>query len=258
MARSLFLLIFSVLVIGATNAQDKLTGRIYENKTRVSLAGIRIEDLKSHATAVSDSTGRFSIKSNIGDFVSFSGFAYQTDTVYLNTLKFTEIFLSPKQNMLNEVKITTPQIKTGSLAAPVEKGPLNSKAVVYQTDGKLDPNTGNLNYVGGVKVKVFDWDKDAKKKQRDDKVAVKEEKALAIYNLFQPKNLQNYVPLKGVEMDNFIILYTPDVETFYGSGFNLAVYLNTCYDKFLQMPVGERQSPTAFRLTLKADTSKKP
>lgn len=250
MARSVILLIFGVFIINAAWCQGKFSGRVYENKTRVYLAGIAVEDLKSHVKTKSDSTGRFSITTSIGDYICFSGFAYRPDTVYITDLRFREIFLDPKQNMLSEVKVTTQQVKTGSLSAAPLSGPLNSKTVLYQVDQNHDNN-------GGIKIKIFDSDNN-KKKQRDAKIEDNDRKQQNIYNVFQPKNLQIYVPVKGVEMDNFIILYTPDVATYYSRDFSLVSYLNTSYQKFLEIPADERQSPTAFRLTLKTDTSKTP
>ena len=250
MARSAVLLVFGIFIFSAALSQDKFSGRVYENKTRVYLAGITIEDLKSHVKTMSDSTGRFSIKTSIGNYVCFSGFGYRADTIYIADLRFREIFLDPKQNMLSEVKVTTQQVKTGSLSAAPLSGPLNSKTVLYQVDQNHDNN-------GGIKIKLFDSDNN-KKKQRDAKIADADRKQQNIYNVFQPRNLAIYVPIKGVEMDNFIILYTPDVTTYYSSDFSLVAYLNTCYQKFLEIPAEERQSATAFRLTLKTDTAKTP
>jgi hypothetical protein len=247
MARSIFFLIFGVFIVNAACSQDKLSGRIYENKTKVYLAGITVEDLKSHVQTLSDSTGRFSIKTSIGDYVCFSGFAYRPDTLYIANLKYMEVLLDPKQNMLNEVKVTTQQTKTGNLSAAPLTGPLNSKTVLYQVDQNHDNN-------GGIKIKLFDSD-NSKKKRQDRQIADNEEKQQAIYNVFQPKSLSIYLPIRGVEMDNFIVLYTPDVATDYSNGFSLVSYLNASYQKFLQIPADQRQSPTAFRLTLKSDTT---
>jgi len=244
--RFLILLFCSFFIAHFATAQDKLTGRIFENKSKVFLGGISVEDLKSHLTVVSDSTGRFSIVAKIGDFICFSGFAYRSDTLYIKDLKYIEIYLDLRQNMLNEVKVVTQQLKTGSLSAPAQTGPLGSHTVVYQTDG-------DGNNIGGLKIKIFDWDKDEKKKERDNKIASNEEKQLNIFNIFKPKNLGGYLPIKGVEMDNFIILYTPDVATFYGIGFNLTSYLNTCYQDFLKYPAEQRQSDSYFRLVKKSD-----
>jgi hypothetical protein len=241
-----FFLVISILKV---YSQDKLNGRVYEDKTKVLLGNVKIEDLKSHITAITDSTGKFSIKASTGDFLTFTGFAYITDTVYVANLKYLEVYLKPKQNMLDEVKIQNVQTRTGKLSAVPITGVLGSRKILYQTD-----EYGNQK--GGVKLMVFDSNGDAKKKKRDGDIADNEEKQLVIYNTFQPKNLQNYLPLKGVEMDNFIILYTPDVATYYDASFNLTSYLNISYKKFLLIPANQRTSTTAFKLVTKPDTLK--
>jgi hypothetical protein len=241
MTKHFLFIIFGLLFFQLTYGQDKLTGRVFENKTRIWLSGIKIENLKTHNISVSDSAGRFSITAKIGDYLVFSGFAYRTDTIYIFNLKYTETLLEPKQNMLKEVKVSTPEIKTGSLKAPAQKGPFDSQTVLYQTDG-------NGNYIGGVKFMLF-WTKDEKKKEKERQKMADEETKLQIAKVFSPQNIQNYLPLKGQELDNFIILYTPDVKTYVGSNFNFLLYLTASYKKFQTLPIAERQSSTYLRLS---------
>lgn len=60
------------------------------------------------------------------------------------------------------------------------------------------------------------------------------------------------LPIKdGAGMENFIILFAPEVDTYYRSGFNFAAYFNECYEKFLQFPVEQRQSKTFLQLVKK-------
>ena len=247
----LFLIIPIFLLISTLSgySQDRLSGRVYENKTKVLLGNIKVVDLKTHITTETDSNGKFTIKTSIGNFITFSGFAYVSDTVYVANLKYLEVYLMPKQNMLDEVKIQNVQTRTGKLSAAPITGALGSREVLYQTDKEN-------NLKGGVKLMVFDSNSDAKKKKRDGNIAENEEKQQVVYNTFLPKNLQNYLPLKGVEMDNFIILYTPDVATYFNPGFNLTSYLNICYKKFMQIPVDQRTSQTAFKLGTKTDSTK--
>ncbi len=244
------LLIFTVFLFAFNlfaNAQDRLTGRIFESKTKVSLGGIKVENLKSHFTTVADTGGRFSIKAAIGDFISFSGVSYETDTLYVANLKYLEVRLKPKVNMLDEVKIQGVETRTGKLSAAPITGVFDSQTVLYQTDVNRDNN-------GGVKINLFDSD-GQKKKKRDNRIALNEDQQATIFKVFQAKNLQGYLPIRGVEMDNFIILYTPDVATYFDPGFNLTSYLNTSYQKFLEIPAADRKSETAFRLTLNPDST---
>jgi hypothetical protein len=242
-AKTIVILCFTIfLLTGRLLAQDKLGGRIFENKTRISLAGIKVENLKSHVIVVSDAKGEFSIKATVGDNICFSGSAYKPDTLYVANLKYLEVFLDLQQNMLKEVKVVTQEIKTGSLSAPAQTGLFNSHTVLYQTDA-------NGNPIGGIKIMVPDWNKDARKKKRDLQIAADEQTKQQIAKVFGPENIQKYLPLKGQELANFIILYIPDVGTYNSTGFNLTLYLNSSYEEFLKMPIEQRQSPTYFQLT---------
>ncbi len=178
----------------------------------------------------------------MGDDICFSGSAYKPDTLYVANLKYLEVFLDLQQNMLKEVKVVTQELKTGSLSAPAQTGLFNSHTVLYQTDA-------NGNPIGGIKIMVPDWNKDAKKKKRDIQIAADEETGKQIAKVFSPENIQKYVPLKGQELANFIILYSPDVATYNNKEFNLTLYLNSSYEEFLKMPLEQRQSTTYFQLT---------
>jgi len=246
MIRALFISFGLLFLVNLTYAQGSLTGHIYENKTKIPLAGITIENLKSHFTSLSDKNGVFSIRAHIGDLVTFSGLSYKTDTLYVKDLNFIEIFLDLKGNMLNEVKVTNQETRIGSLKAAPTLSPFGGQTLVYQTD-----ESGN--YTGGVTLNMFDSKSAANKKKRDARIAKDEDTRLKISRVFDAQNLQNYLPIKDQEMTNFIILYTPDVETFTNPEFNLTVYLNFSYKEFQKIPVEKRQSKEFLQLMNKTN-----
>lgn len=236
----LLLALCSLLFIKTTLAQDQLTGRVYENKKNVFLQGVKVEDLKTHQMTITGRDGSFTIKAAVGDVICFSGFSYKPDTVYVADLKYMQVFLDLRQNMLDEVKVTNQEIKGNAGFAPqVERGPLNSQTVTYQTDE-------NGNYKGGVKLRVFDGGPTPK--QREKAVNDKENLKQGILKVFNAEYLKKYLPITGQEMQNFIILYMPDPNTFYSSTFNLVAYINGCYEEFQKIPLEDRQSKTYTQL----------
>jgi hypothetical protein len=63
---------------------------------------------------------------------------------------------------------------------------------------------------GGIIWRIWYWKKDEKKKA---KLEAKQRKYDIMYNIslvFTPKTIGKYVPLTGQELDDFIILYTPE------------------------------------------------
>src|SRR5215469_2166759 len=114
MIRVVFLSLILCFLAAMVSAQDNLTGRIYEFKTKTILPGVTIRNLRTNGATVSDRTGAYAITAKVGDLVVFNSFAYQPDTLYIKDLKYTEIQLVLKSNMLNEVKVTGQEVKVGS------------------------------------------------------------------------------------------------------------------------------------------------
>ena len=92
MIRVFLISIVLFFIVNLSFAQGNLTGRVYENKTRIPIAGVSVQNLKSNVFAVTDKNGLFSIRAHVGDLITFSSFAYETDTLYVKDLGSTEIF----------------------------------------------------------------------------------------------------------------------------------------------------------------------
>lgn len=240
MIRQLISIAFFLLTVSSAFAQDQLSGRVYENKTNIFLQGVKVENLKTHTMAMTGKDGSFTIKAAVGDVICFSDFSYKPDTVYVASLQYMQVFLDLRQNMLDEVKVTNQEIKGNAGFAPqVERGPLNSQSVTYQTDA-------NGDYKGGLKLRVFDGG--PTQKQREKAVNDKENQKQGILKVFNADYLKKYLPITGQEMQNFIILYMPDPGTFYGDTFNLVTYINECYQEFQKIPLEDRQSKAYTQL----------
>jgi hypothetical protein len=241
MIRLLFLVIGLLFLANISFAQGNLTGRVYENKTRIALAGISIQNLKSKSMTVSDQNGLFAIRAHIGDLVTFSGFSYQPDTLYVKDFNTIEIFLDLKQNMLKGVTVTGSETKLGNLTAAPTPSPFGGQTLVYQTDA-------NGAEKGGLKLNLFDSHSDANKRKKETQLGKDEGARQEIVKVFSPDNLKNYIPITGQEMDNFIILYTPDINTYTSGDFNLTIYIDKCYQEFLAIPKEKRQSKELTQL----------
>ena len=226
-------------------AQAKFGGRIFENHTRIPLGGIVIENLKSHEKTVSDANGIFVIGAKVSDLLLFSAAAYQNDTLYIANLNYLYVFLNLRSRSLNEVDVTQSEIKTGKLTLPVTTGPLGSKTVLYQTDAAEQYN------VGGVKFMLNDSKGYQNEKLKKQQIGIDEAEKDTIAKIFSAENIQQYVSIKGQELQNFIILYTPDLKTYNSSGFNLILYLSSSYKEFCKIPVEKRQSADFLKIGVK-------
>lgn len=235
-------LLFFVLFTNNSSAQNILNGRIFEYNSHTPVAGVKIENLKSHLTGASTADGKFSIKAIIGDLICYSRSSYKPDTVLVTNLKYKEIFLEFNQTLLKEVKIINKETNLGTLATPVAT-PFGGNTVRYQTDA-------NGNNKGGLKIMIPGSDKEQQKKIKEAKREADDETASQIAKIFSPQNLQNYVPIKDQELENFSLLYTPPLKTYHAK-FNIALYVDSCYKEFVKIPVEKRRSKAFLDLNYK-------
>ena len=239
--KSLLIVTLIGLFGGTSYAQVKFGGQVFENNTKIPLSGISVENLNTHLKQISATDGSFAISAKIGDLLSFSSPYYQPDTVYITNLSYLNIYLNLKTKALKEVQVTSAELKTGSLKIAPTKGPFNSETVLYQTDAAGRP-------IGGIKIMIHDWNKDENRKIREQQFLLDEEKKVQISKVFSPENIQSYLPIKDQELKNFITLYIPDIKTYSSHEFNLLNYLTACYQEFLKIPAGQRQSDDFLKI----------
>jgi hypothetical protein len=236
----LFFILLSGIITTAIAQDNVLRGRVYENKSKVFLQGIKVEDLKSHNVAITNADGMFELTAAVGDLVCFTNDNYKPDTLYLANLNIVEIFMDPRVNQLQEVTVKNQEIKKNAGFTPQqETGVLGSKTILYQTDADGNP-------IGGIKMKIPDGGETPH--QHETKVAKIEAQKEQIRKVFNPENLKKYLPITGQEMENFIILYTPDINTYFDPAFNLTAYLNANYEEFNKIPADQRQSKSLTQL----------
>jgi len=231
MQRYLFI---AILLLSATcfkaKAQGTLMGRIYEYNTHIHLQSIKVTNLNSKQYTLSDTAGIFYIYAKPGDLLVFKGYAYQPDTVSIINKNHLEIYLIPEGKTLKEVNVagTAAETKLGNLKDPT----LTGAPVVYQRDA-------NGAYKGGVALR-FGYGKDKKaihSKQLSDEEIADEQ----IDNAFNEKTVSQTIPLRGQELKDFILMYRPTRETFKAKSFNMTIYLNDSYKKYMALPADKRK-----------------
>jgi hypothetical protein len=225
------LIIWLCLTATIVCAQSNLKGKVFENKTRIGLANVWVENLNSKRNAFSDKSGNFTIPAKNGDLILFKGFAYKNDTLLVTGANNIEVFLDPQQIALDQVNVTTTEIvKMNTYYDPQFHG----QPVVYHRDSKG-------NYDGGVTLRMWYWKKGEKDKAKLDKKLKDFDTMDRIHGVFTPQIIGKYVPLTGEDMDTFIALYTPSVKVFSKRDFNLAQYLNDSYKQYLALPPEKRK-----------------
>lgn len=223
-------LLMLLLFVFTANAQQKLSGRVFENKTRIYLAGVRIQNLRTKKFTETDDKGRFNIDAALNDVIVLNNFGYEVDTLVLINLKPKEIFLEPKKHMLDEVNVTSQQVQSFKSYDP----DFHNQSVVYQRD-----NNGNLK--GGIALRIWSNKKEERQQVKVAQWEYTERNRLIIDTVFALRNLSKYIPLKGDELMAFRIRYIPTVPQYTSAGFNLLQYIDSCYKNFEALPVQKRK-----------------
>ncbi|WP_374949389.1 hypothetical protein [Mucilaginibacter sp.] len=226
---SLFLVIFFAAFTAV--GQGRLKGRVFENKTRIGLAGIRVENLSNSQSILTNNDGKFTLSAKTGDLLLLKGFAYKNDTVLVTSMADQEIFMVPQTNDLAQVNVVaTVAPKLNTYYDPLYHG--QSVLMVRDKKGRA---------TGGVIIRLWYWKKDehkkAKAESREHMYALMDR----ITQVFTPQIIGKYIPLKGQEMEDFLEMYTPDVSIFSAKSFDLTSYLNDCYKKYQQLPSDQRK-----------------
>ena len=233
MLRSLLLFILGCIVSATACAQSTFTAHIYENKARIALPGIMVSNQNNNEFVMSDDKGKFTIAAKKGDILILKGFAYKTDTLLLTSTRDLEIMLEPRQNVLKDVNVTSTETKNANPNA--YKDPeFHGQSMVYQRDA------GDL-YKGGIALRVWYWNKQEKKLKKEADRRKYEQTSDEIVKVFSADNISQYLPLKGEDMNAFIIRYIPDVTVYSSPSFNLLAYLNTSYKNFNSLSTEERK-----------------
>lgn len=224
-----FLLLLLCVSVSTVFGQDVFKGQVYENKTHITIAGAVVMDITNKGVTTTDDKGRFSISAKKGDLVVFGGFAYEPDTLVVTNLT-QDVYLNPRQNMLNEVKVKTDSTtRFNKYYDPMFHG----QAVAYQRDA-------NFNPTGGIAIRFNDSHGSEKKRAKLAKEMSEQSAQDEINKVFSKENIAKYVPLKGDDLKGFIALYTPTAEDYKQPNFNLLIYLSDCYKKFQALPEDER------------------
>ena len=243
MLKYLLILLCPVFFFSSVKAQSVFTGRVLENRTRVTLKGVKVRNLVNRFVAATDEKGNFSIGAKQGDILVFTFAAFKPDTLLLTDLHDREIFMLPDVNMLKQVTITDSSGQTGNatknMVLPYDPE-FHGQALAYHRNSKEE-------YDGGITLRIHYFTKDDRDKR---KAALKEEDrriAEQIEYIFTAENIGRFIPLKGTDMDNFLMLYTPDVERYKDKQFSLPSYLNACYKEWQTLSDADKRSGQLFK-----------
>lgn len=211
-------MLFSVAFF--VKAQTALKGTVYENGSNIRLADVFVRDKNNKQYTISDKQGNFEIKTEAGHLLIFDSPGYISDTLYVVDLTPKRINLVVKTIALREININS----TRQMFDPHKEYPeIYEKSKVYV----MSPSTW--------------FSKEGKDARRLKKYFVKEEQERHIDAVFTRAYVGSMVPLKGRDLENFMMLYRPSYAfVTNNNGPSMAAYINDSYKKYLALPPEKR------------------
>jgi len=203
----LFVLVFISLKI---NAQPKiLSGYLLDSITHFPVINGTINNVTSKKKVYSDDKGFFRLQALPNDFIYASAKSYHHDTLTYSFM-FTDtitIFLSPSENILQNVTVTTNYSK-------YQLDSIERKTSFEQSMGK-PAKTLSTDHPSGFGL-TFNLDKVFEKKykyrKRDERMFDTREKMAYVDYRFSPQIVAYYTSFKGDTLKNFLYRYTPDYD----------------------------------------------
>ncbi|MDR3696439.1 MAG: hypothetical protein P4L47_17510 [Mucilaginibacter sp.] len=223
------------------HAQTMLNGRVFEYKTHIALQGVSIENLGNKLKAVTGADGGFRIAAKTGDLLVLKTFGYQTDTLLLTDLHDKELFLEPQRTELKQVTVSDSSAKQLQAAKNMQyyDPQFHGQTMVYHRDLKKQFDGGII-----LRMHYFKGDEHKKKKELEKEQQRMLSEEISI--IFTADNISHYLPLKDADLNNFLLLYTPDIKVYNSEDFNLLTYLNTSYKTWLTLTPDQRKTGQIF------------
>ncbi|EHQ26269.1 peptidase associated/transthyretin-like domain-containing protein [Mucilaginibacter paludis] len=206
----------------AANAQTILSGIVTESGKNTKLENVFIKDTGSKQVALTDKSGSFDIRTAVNHTLIFSSPGYISDTLYVIDMKPKRVELKLRGISLNTVDIS-------SNAAPFN--PEAEYPEIYEKSKfALSPS------------RIFG--KESRDARRLKHYFKTEQEQRQIDAVFTKALVSSIVPLKGVDLDNFMMMYRPTLAFAKNSSQQtLTVYINDSYRKFKALPPEKRSLP---------------
>jgi hypothetical protein len=220
MKRIFYLLIIALFVSNALHAQIYIRGNVVDASSGAKLSDVFVRDVTNKQITLTDKSGKFEVKSEIGHILIFSSPTYVPDTLYVVDLTQKHIQLKTQSISLREVNITAQRL---AFDPHKEYPDVYEKSKVYP----LSPSTW--------------FGKEARDARRLKRYFAREEQERRVDQVFNRVYVGSIVPLKGQELEDFMQLYRPSYSFITGNNSeSLAVYINDSYKKWQALPPEKR------------------
>jgi len=219
------LFIFTVQFVYAQQVQ----GTVADRTTQLRLAQVEISNLETRQKTTTNAKGEFTITAAVNQSLVFYQPGYAPDTLFLVDLKAIKRYLSLSNKLLNTV-----EIKAGAFHPEVEYANVYraGRSVTLQQNKPFRFSPSRI--FGG----------EGKSARRFKRLMEREKTEREIDKRFNVTAVKAVTPLKGEELDYFMVLYRPTLKELDKlDQEDLKFYLMNAYKEFKALPPGKRVSP---------------
>lgn len=184
-----------LLIIPCMVGAQELQGLVYQLGTDRVLAEVDIKNLRTGEVVRSNTMGFFRIPVEKEQRLEFSLPGYRTDTLVVTEHGLKRIYLTPinSPTLLSEVKII--ELTNAELSAAIQDATEKGKIA----------GTGSGLWISPSRI----FGKEARDARKLREYLIAEQRSRKIFSRFTPELIESLTPLRGRELDLFMVKYKP-------------------------------------------------
>lgn len=230
MLRHLFFFFAISLLFNVALYAQEIKGTVADRNTRELQEYVEVFNLNNQQKTVTNKKGEFKIQAAVNDVLVFIQPGYTPDTLFLINLKPVRRYLAP-----NLYDLSTVVIKGLAFNPEVEYADAYRAAKAFNTGVNRPLAFSPLTYFSkkGISGRKF------KRRMKSELVERK------IDQRFNNAAVQAICPLKGAELDCFMVMYRPTFKDLDRMDTDrLKLYLMDAYKEFKALPAEKRKLPS--------------
>ena len=226
--KRLSLIIAFFAYFGASKAQT-LKGVVMDIGSSKPIAQVEVRNLRSNSFVETDGAGNFTIEVKTNELLSFHYPGYRVDSLVVTDHDSRRVYLTPLANfnILEDVEITE-----------WSDAQLDEQMEIAKQQGKIV----DTPFGGGIAISPSRlFGKDAKEARSRHELLIAEKHDRAIMRKFDPLLISSITPLKGRDLELFIVKYKPSYEFVQKSDEEqIRLYIMDSFKEFNKLSSGEK------------------
>ena len=236
MKRVVVFFLFILLVSGA-QAQT-LKGIVMELDSSKPIQQVEVKNVRTDVLVETTASGEFSIDANVNDLLTFGYPGYRLDTLVVVDHELKRVYMTPLKdfNILEDVEIT--DLSDVQLEEEIRLARERGKSVHTAQGGGIAISPSRL------------FGREAKEARRRYELLIEEKENRVINARFNEGIITPIIPLKGRDLDLFMVKFRPSYEFVEQSDDEqIRLYIMDSYKEFKNMSQSEKDKIKLIKQT---------